>query len=191
MKETATLVITIVCLVIVVVIAATLLPAFSASGDSGGRSAPIVRSGPGSDAPTRELSATTLGKDEIEVRAVADDIVSHFANGEVSDAFSLMRQHSPLPEQDIQAAEDTTVQQLKMLSPRFGRIVGHEFIRSETAGESLIRLIYIVKHEKHILRWRFIFYRPNDKWLLNNFKWDDQINRVFSPEDRSTASVNQ
>ena len=65
-----------------------------------------------------------------------------------------------------------------MIKPRFGEFIGYEFINSEKIGKSIIRHDCIVKCQNHIIRWEFFYYKPEDKWFLNTFKWDDRIQLI-------------
>ena len=183
MQQTITLIIAAVSLLALLVLGTVLLaggwagevidgPRFSPSGSEKFTDSGKVR-------PSTGVAESSLLADKDELRAFADQIVAAAADGRVADAFALMRPRMPLSEEEINAAEELTVRQLKMVAPRYGDAVGYEFIRSDVAGESLVKLLYIVKYEKHIVRWEFIFYRPHDKWMLNNFKWDDQAIRLF------------
>jgi hypothetical protein len=68
---------------------------------------------------------------------------------------------------------------LPVLQGRFGKSLGSEFIRERTIGRSLLQIVHIQKFEKHALRWQFIFYSPDKKWVLNTFNFDDKINLLF------------
>lgn len=70
--------------------------------------------------------------------------------------------------------------QLPVMSQRFGKSNGYEFIREEKTGESLLRIIYIHRFEKHPMRWSFYFYRGKSGWVLDTFKTDDDIRQLFT-----------
>jgi hypothetical protein len=52
-------------------------------------------------------------------------------------------------------------------------------ISEKTVGKSLLQIVQIQKFEKHIMRWRFIFYNPGGKWVLSTFNFDDKIQSLF------------
>jgi hypothetical protein len=62
---------------------------------------------------------------------------------------------------------------------RYGAAAGNEFIAQKKVGDSLLRLVYIEKTERHALPWTFIFYRGPKGWVLNSFNWNDRLPDLF------------
>jgi len=118
-------------------------------------------------------------KTEEETRKYADSIVAKAGEGETKEAFELTKKHWPLSPDEIDNLAYQTESQLKMAKARFGDMIGHEFIMEEKIGKSFVRYQYIVKFEKHAVRWMLIFYKPKDEWVLNMVSWDDQIQLLF------------
>jgi len=56
-----------------------------------------------------------------------------------------------------------------------GNYKGYEFIVQRGLGDNFIILSYLVKYERQPLRFNFIFYRPDKKWQVQNFKFDDSV----------------
>lgn len=104
-----------------------------------------------------------------------DAILASLQTSGVRAAFKKIRELSPLPDSELEPMQKQTAQQLATVKPRFGKIIGFERVRVEAKGQSVLECIYITKFERHILRWRFYFYKPKDKWFLNTFFWDDKI----------------
>lgn len=46
-------------------------------------------------------------------------------------------------------------------------------IRILSAGNSLIRHVFLIKHERHALEFSCVFYKPKDRWMANTILWDD------------------
>jgi len=117
--------------------------------------------------------------DEDALRKLCEDVLSRVAAKDIEGAFALIGEHCPLPAAELATAKEQTETQLNRVAQRFGKSVGHELVKREVAGKSFLRLVYAMKCERHAIRWRFIFYKPGDKWLLNLFRWDDQIEGFF------------
>ncbi len=130
--------------------------------------------------PSLRVTDKTLIDTEAQLRKVCDSIMTKMVAGNTEGAFALIKQHCPLSDAELDPQAKLTTRQLKMIKPRFGSLVGYELIAVESAGKSAVRFSYMLKCEKHVLRWRFVFYRPKDKWLLNSFKWDDKISECFT-----------
>jgi hypothetical protein len=56
-----------------------------------------------------------------------------------------------------------------------GNYSGQVLITEKSASTDLVLLTYLVKHEKQPIRFSFIFYKPNEDWVLYKFQYDDQI----------------
>lgn len=59
--------------------------------------------------------------------------------------------------------------------PRMGEIIGHELIDEEDFGDSVKRLVYLLKSSKHPTVWVFHYYRPTDRWSLISVNFGDQL----------------
>jgi len=54
-----------------------------------------------------------------------------------------------------------------------GPYYGYEKILKKQLGESYVLYSYLMKFDRQFLRLTFQFYKPNDKWMLYSFKFDD------------------
>jgi len=113
--------------------------------------------------------------DTMELRERCDRIMSFIGKGDVNGAFDEMKKYTFLPEKEMDSACSSTRKQLDLTENRHGKFSGFEFISQKNISPSLVKFIYIAKRENHPLAWRFVFYKADDKWTLNVFNWDDQI----------------
>jgi hypothetical protein len=56
-----------------------------------------------------------------------------------------------------------------------GKYLGKELIVQKSASNSLIFYSYLVKFENQPVRFTFMFYKPQNDWVLYRFKYDDQL----------------
>jgi hypothetical protein len=122
--------------------------------------------------------AATLDSKEAAVE-LADNIMKKVVAGDVDGGFLLMKPYLIIPESEFTVMTEQTKLQLPMIQGRFGKTLGYEFVSEQMVGKSLLKVVHIQKYEKHIMRWNFIFYRPNGKWVLNTFTFDDNIRSMF------------
>ena len=122
--------------------------------------------------PTHAADAPGLATDA-QAKALCASAAEQFGKGDVTGAFKAMSAHWPLPSDELDALAIQSKTKLGLVSARFGSYVGLEHIRSQAAGESFSRHLFAIKYERHALRFSCAFYRPHDKWLINNVKWDD------------------
>lgn len=123
-------------------------------------------------------SAATL-KDSDATVALSDQVMRKASGGDIRGAFELARPYVVIPQSEFDALLGQVELQLPMISGRFGKSIGYELLRNDTVGASLVQAVYIQKFEKHAMVWRFIFYKADTGWVLNSFKYVDDITLAF------------
>lgn len=116
---------------------------------------------------------------EAAARALADRVMADVAAGEIVRGIEHLRAHNV---HDAAEFENTLAQikaQLPDIDKRFGQTIGCDFVTVEKIGDSLRQFVYLQKFERHLLVWRFIFYKPRDQWLLNTYYFDDKVQMLF------------
>lgn len=114
-----------------------------------------------------------------EARAHSDEVMELFEGQKYELMFRRVGDCMPLPENELENLKSSTIRQINGVAGRFGEIIGHNFIKEEAVEDFYIRRTYVLRFENHMLRVYFIYYRNNEGWLLNNFKWDDNIDELF------------
>lgn len=56
-----------------------------------------------------------------------------------------------------------------------GEYNGYDLLYKKTAGDNLVVLTLLVRHERDPLTFRLLFYKPADKWMLQNFKYNNKM----------------
>jgi hypothetical protein len=86
------------------------------------------------------------------------------------------------------ASSNGEIEKLKNDMPLYltqlGEYYGYNLISEKTIGESFVIYTYLVKYERQPLRFTFIFYKPNNNWVLYNFKYDDNIENELSESSK-------
>ena len=128
----------------------------------------------------KSSQATGAGKavllpEEVSITKECDKVMGALAAGDVPQAFAYMEKIFPLPVADLAKLKEDTTRMLESAQPRFGKIVGYELVSVTKKSDSVLVSTYILKMENMALRWRFIFYKPHDKWLINSMHWDDKL----------------
>ncbi|MGN6395687.1 MAG: hypothetical protein ACTHMI_08990 [Mucilaginibacter sp.] len=73
---------------------------------------------------------------------------------------------------------------LDSLRQGIGNYLGRDLIVQKTASNSLVFYSYLVKHEIQPIRFTFIFYKPQNEWVLYRFKYDDQMDAELEEAGR-------
>ncbi|WP_194976425.1 hypothetical protein [Aquiflexum lacus] len=61
---------------------------------------------------------------------------------------------------------------LNDLTKQLGQYQGNDLIFKRSIGENYILFSFIVKYDRQPIRYLFIYYKPKDKWQLQNFQYD-------------------
>jgi hypothetical protein len=124
------------------------------------------------------VGAASLGS-EAEARALAQSVMVEVAAGRVIKGLELLRPYNIFPKEEFDGMLANTEAQLPAMRQRFGPSIGWDFVTVEKVGETLRQFVYLQKFERHVMVWRFIFYRPRDQWMLNTFYYDDRVQLLF------------
>jgi vancomycin permeability regulator SanA len=70
---------------------------------------------------------------------------------------------------------ETVKNQLMSTIALVGDYYGYEKITVKSLGDNYRLESYLLKYDRQPLRFTFIFYKPKDKWQVQNFKFDDEV----------------
>jgi len=62
-----------------------------------------------------------------------------------------------------------------MLKLRFGNPIGYAKIKEEHILDLVIRETYLIRYDYTAIRLKFTYYKNNNGWIINSFKWDDSF----------------
>lgn len=124
-------------------------------------------------------NAQSYLKSKEDITKYSDKIIIHIRNQEYANAFEEIHKYWPLPENELEQLESQTVKQFNLVADRFGNIIGSDFIKDKTIKDFVLRKIYVIRFEKHMIRVQFTYYRNDKGWVLNGFKWDDDFEELF------------
>ena len=129
------------------------------------------------------LSATSARADtlktEVDVRKFADSVMAKVGEGDIGAAFAIMKPYTIVPATEFDAMTLNSKSARDQFGSRYGRSIGFEYVCERKVGESLLRLTYMEKTEKHVLPWYFYFYKGSNGWVLNSFLWNNRMSDLF------------
>jgi hypothetical protein len=120
-----------------------------------------------------------MPKSDAEIRAVGDKVMAALVKTGVKAAFAEMKPYVVIPPSEFESGVLQSHAQREQYGARYGKTSGYEFIAQKKVGESLVRLTYIEKTDKHALPWEFYFYKAPSGWVLNSFRWNDNFQQLF------------
>lgn len=102
--------------------------------------------------------------------------------GNIEEAFTTIEPYFPISQREYKNLLEQTETQLQGSKSSFGEALDYKFVREETVGEFLARYVFVIRHEMTATVWKFLYYKPGEKWLLNSLHWNDNVSRLFSDE---------
>lgn len=119
-------------------------------------------------------------KDVNETQQLSQQIVELFAKNKISQSLNQLAPYWPLPESEIEQIEDKTIKYLNIVEQRFGKSIGTLKVKNETISDIAIRETYLIRYEITAIRVMFTYYKGNNGWIVNTFKWDDAFIEEFN-----------
>lgn len=117
-------------------------------------------------------SANLFAAEASSYQARAQKFLQTIVDGQVDEAYDELFKDSPILKLKPRAI-DVTKQQTNMLVSLYGKKLGFEFIKKQAYGNSIIRLIYIIKTENIPITFEIYFYKPYSKWLPASVNFED------------------
>lgn len=106
--------------------------------------------------------------------ALSEKVVEKFVHNEIGEGFELLSEYWPLPINEIENIQEKSIKYINLLNDRFGDAIGSLRISVEEIEGVAFRETYLVRMEHTAIRLKFTYYRGNEGWIVNAFKWDDE-----------------
>lgn len=118
-------------------------------------------------------------KDIDETQALSQKVVNLFATNKTSQSFSELAVYWPLPKKEINQLKEVTVKFMDFAESRYGKPIGTLKVKNETISDIAIQETYLIRYEVTAIRLIFTYYKNDNGWILNGFKWDDLFTEEF------------
>ncbi len=112
-------------------------------------------------------------------RGMAEAFLSTIAQGQMAAGYSKLFEGSNIARDKGQGG--AIRKQTEAALPPLGKVLGFDLIREESFGTSLVRLVYLLKSERHLTAWEFYFYKPNKAWFVSEVNFSDKFH-LLSPK---------
>ena len=114
-----------------------------------------------------------------ETQNFSKQIVSLFKENKISQSFEELTPYWPMPENEIESIEGQTIKYLNLIEQRFGKSIGEFKVKNETISDFAVRETYIIRYTSSAIRLIFTYYKNEQGFILNAFKWDDSFTEEF------------
>jgi hypothetical protein len=86
--------------------------------------------------------------------------------------------------EDIKEGIDDVKRQLKKQSGLIGIYYGADLLSEKTAGPNVVLYTYLVRHSMQPLTFYIMFYRPNNKWQMQSFKFNNNTSEELEESSK-------
>lgn len=90
--------------------------------------------------------------------------------GDSDKAIDYIFSNNPYSNDIAEGIEDVK-RQLKKLIGQIGNYYEADLLGTKTAGANVILYSFLVRHDKQPLIFNIMFYKPNEKWQMQSFKY--------------------
>lgn len=118
-------------------------------------------------------------KDINETVELSKKVASLFIDNKISESFDLLADYWPMPQNELESIREKTIQYLNIIEQRFGKSIGTIKVKNETISDIAIRETYLIRYEHTAIRLIFTYYKSNNGWIVNAFRWDDSFAEEF------------
>jgi hypothetical protein len=106
-------------------------------------------------------------------RSMAESFLSTIAQGKIAGGYVKLFEGSNIAKE--KGAGAAIRKQTEVALPPLGKVLGFDLIREEQFGTSLVRLVYLLKSERHLTTWEFYFYKPKAAWFVAEVNFSDKF----------------
>ncbi|MGO9412798.1 MAG: hypothetical protein ACLQCB_18880 [Spirochaetia bacterium] len=135
--------------------------------------------------PAATLSGSQMPpalRTEADVQGLCEDALSQIVSGDLEQGIATLRPYATsILKEDVDSLENHLVSQASTIKDSYGEALGFVLISEDNLKDTILKAVYVVKYERHLIRWTFIFYKPFDSWILDYFNYDDAIDALFAP----------
>jgi hypothetical protein len=116
-------------------------------------------------------------EDMMKLTKITDAFFDKYKNVSTSDAVDYIFATNTFASQNPQLPEikKTLKISLDSLRQNVGRYTGKDLITEKSTTDNFVLISYLVKHQLQPIRFTFMFYRPEETWMLYRFISDVQV----------------
>lgn len=118
-------------------------------------------------------------KDVEDTQQLSNKIVELFQENKISKSFEELTPYWPMPQNELDALEEKTIKYINIIEQRYGQSIGKIKVRNEKISKIAIRETYLIQYEYMAIRVIITYYKNDNGWIINAFKWDDSFEKEF------------
>lgn len=125
------------------------------------------------------LSAAEV-KTEKQVETITRKCLESIGSGNIDQFISTIEPVWPYSDEELISAKEKVIQKRETNHEKYGKSLGLQHISTDLVADTVMRILYLEKFEKHAVVWKFFYYKPREAWFLNTFSWDGKLHDLFT-----------
>ena len=125
------------------------------------------------------FSQTIHLKSVSETQELTKSIAKLFQENKTGEAFEVISLHWPLHQNELADLRSQTIRYFNLFDERFGKTRGIVKTNNETIKDIALRETYLILYDYHAIRLIMTYYKNDQGWVINTFKWDDSYAEKF------------
>lgn len=114
------------------------------------------------------------------VKAICSNFLEYALEDDYKSAFAYLKeQPNSISDENFAELERLSIQQADTIREIYGEAIDVQLVKEDLAADFILKLVYVLRRENHIIRWEFIYYKPDTYWKLDAISFDDEITKVF------------
>ena len=114
-----------------------------------------------------------------EINSFTEDVMNSLSKNKITNAYSILRMKWIIPENELDQLESQTIKNFNLMESRYGKAKSYEFVKDQKIGNTVMRKVYLLKFDYHYITFLFTYYNNGEGWLLNSYKFSDEIETAF------------
>ncbi len=107
-------------------------------------------------------------------REIAAQFFKIYNTNTTGNALEYLFSKSPYASEIREGIADVKTK-LKRSALQAGAFYGEDLLSTRSAGRNVVMLTYLVRHDREPFLFHIMFYKPFDKWHMQNFKYGNSI----------------
>jgi hypothetical protein len=118
--------------------------------------------------------------DPAALQKICEEALGHIAKGENEQGLSLLREYYSRPLSDVEHSYTVKSfgEYFKSFCEKCGNSLNYELLEEKKVSDSLQKRTYLLKFDRNVMRFVFVFYRAHDSWKILEMHFDDQLGEI-------------
>jgi hypothetical protein len=102
-----------------------------------------------------------------QAKKLSEAAMTAAARGTYEESLAPLKAYTPMSEEEFTKFSTQITEQLEGIEQRLDAPTGYGFIETVEVGDFIRSFHYALKYPNGIVRWNFVFYRPEKDWLFH------------------------